>query len=696
MQKKFSFLFLFILLYVHTYCQCPLIKQWDKRYGGNNNEWLSFFKQSNDGGFILGGTSASGVSGDIQHPSNGNKDFWIVKTDSIGNLMWEKNYGGANDEILHYVLQTSDGGYLLGGNTNSANGGDVSVIGFGFFDYWIVKIDANGNKLWDQRFGGSDVEELTSMDQTQTGDFVLAGSSKSDISGSKTQSSWGLEDFWVVKTDSLGNLQWEKRFGGFANDHPFSVKINSTGDIILGGTSESGIGGDKTQPSRGMQDYWVVKTDINGSVLCDNRYGGAGDDTFCTMSLTTNDNLILAGFSQSGVSGDKSQPLQGLSDYWIIKTDPGGSILWDRDYGGFLHDEFVGNISVTMDDGLLIAGTSYSNAGGDKTNNNMSTEQMWIIKTDSAGTKLWDKTILNLSVFDDEVAYAIQTSDTGYAVANYTFANIGGDKSELSQGGSDYWLLKFSDTTGIGFPPFVTLSVSDTVFCGKQCLDFTDLSTNNPTSWNWLFQGAVPASSTDQNPIHICYNSFGVFDVSLVACNGAGCDSIFLPAFINELQNPSVPVITQNGVTLVSTLAYSYSWFSTNNSSMVLSTDSFYTPVSPGSYYVVICDIEGCCVSSGIFVLAGINQNNHKAANFLITEFPESGNIQVIARGLFAKEITLSVYSLLGQKVMTVTDKNILGEYKKTLQTSMNNAGIYILEIIIDQQIIHYFNIAKL
>lgn len=195
MQKKFSFLFLFILLYVHTYCQCPLIKQWDKRYGGNNNEWLSFFKQSNDGGFILGGTSASGVSGDIQHPSNGNKDFWIVKTDSIGNLMWEKNYGGANDEILHYVLQTSDGGYLLGGNTNSAIGGDVSVIGFGFFDYWIVKIDANGNKLWDQRFGGSDVEELTSMDQTQTGDFVLAGSSKSDISGSKTQSSWGWKIF---------------------------------------------------------------------------------------------------------------------------------------------------------------------------------------------------------------------------------------------------------------------------------------------------------------------------------------------------------------------------------------------------------------------------------------------------------------------------------------------------------------------
>jgi len=310
----------------------------------------------------------------------------------------------------------------------------------------------------------------------------------------------------------------------------------------------------------------------------------------------------------------------GNKDFWIVKTDSMGDIVWEKNYGSSYDDQL---------------------AAVKETN------------------KSWDKAIQNIAVSDDEVAYALQTSDGGYAIANATFAGIGADKTESSWGFGDYWIVRYYDSTGIGMVPFVNLSVSDTVFCDKKCVDFTDLSTNSPTSWQWSFPGAVPSSSTDQNPVGICYNAFGNFDVTLVACNAAGCDSIYLPAFINELPNPPLPVIAQNGNVLFVSGNYSYEWFDASNPGVVLSTDSFYIPALPGNYFVIACDSVGCCISSAVFNLVGIHESQSVGNNFEITPIPGTGDFMITTDRLYADKMEINVYNLAGECVYTLLEHQI-------------------------------------
>jgi len=262
----------------------------------------------------------------------------------------------------------------------------------GGWDFWIIKIDAQGNKIWDKDFGGTEHDYLNAMQQTADGGYLLGGYSASDISGDKTEPRWGLYDNWIVKIDSLGNFQWDKNLGGYSNDF-----INS-----------------------------VYQTNDHG--------------------------YILAGISESNMGGDKSQDSWGYYDYWVIKTDSAGNKIWDKNYGGTDDDEFFGNITPFANGDLMLAGISYSNISGNKTENNLGIEQSWIVKIDSAGTVLWDKTIFTEG--HDEEGYAIQTSDGCLAFANYTTGGIAGYKSMdnrdsalLANRTADYWMVKFCDST---------------------------------------------------------------------------------------------------------------------------------------------------------------------------------------------------------------------------------------------------------
>lgn len=156
--------------------------------------------------------------------------------------------------------------------------------------------------------------------------------------------------------------------------------------------------------------------------------------------------------------------------------------------------------------------------------------------------------------------------------------------------------------------PVVSLSSSDTLWCDKTCIDFFDLSQNNPTSWTWYFQGASPATSTDQNPTGICYNNYGSFDVTLVACNAFGCDSLFLNDFVTEFQLPPPPTISMSNDTLFASPAYAYQWYNTNNINTVISTANYLVPGVNGNYFVLGFDSNGCATPSATFgFYTGIN-----------------------------------------------------------------------------------------
>jgi hypothetical protein len=339
---------------------------------------------TSDGGFIIGGTSDSPIGADKTQASRGGTDYWILKLDSTGNIQWDKTFGGSGDEDLHSIIQTSDGGYLIGGDSRSPISGDKTENKYGINDYWIVKTDASGIKLWDKVYGGLDYERYMTSLETADHGFLHAGQSSSGVGGTKTDVSMGGIDYWLVKTDSVGTPQW------------------------------------------------------------DNAYGGNGDDNLNAMELTRTDGIICGGWSTTGVNGDKTQPSNGQYDLWILKLTANGLIVWDKDFGGTgIEDEFT-NIFVRNDGGFLLGATSYSDSGGDKSDDNLGVEQPWILRIDSNGIKIWDKTVYTNGHL--ELGYVKEISDAEcYIVVSGENSLAGGDKTEDAWGGfsSDYWIVKF-------------------------------------------------------------------------------------------------------------------------------------------------------------------------------------------------------------------------------------------------------------
>src|SRR5688572_5757245 len=254
-----------VYLTLNLQAQTTPIKQWDKTFGGSYVNYFSVLQQTSDGGYIMGGHSNSGISGDKTQPSKGGSDFWVIKVDASGVKTWDKTIGGSDGETFGSLQQTTDGGYILGGWSSSGISGDKSQASKGASDYWVVKLDASGNKIWDKTFGGIGEDALYSLQQTADGGYILDGTSESGISGDKSQASKGGFDYWVVKLDASGNKTWDRSFGGNGNDYPFSLQQTANGGYILGGSSNSGITGDKSQPCQGLEDFWVIKLDASGN-----------------------------------------------------------------------------------------------------------------------------------------------------------------------------------------------------------------------------------------------------------------------------------------------------------------------------------------------------------------------------------------------------------------------------------------------
>lgn len=455
MKRNLLFIFFVLAFSENLFAQNPLVKQWDKRYGGTYYEYLYSFLQTNDGGYILGGVSNSGINGDKSEfnwdTTFQTVDYWIVKTDSIGNKQWDKRYGGLNTDWLFSMQKTTDGGYILGGTSNSDSSGNKTQSSQGDYDYWVVKIDSLGSIQWDKRYGGSLVDELYSLQQTSDGGYILGGASFSDISGDKTKHNWDstfhTPDYWVVKIDSLGNKQWDNRYGGKGWDWLTSLQSTNDGRYILGGFSYSGHNGNKSQSSQGACDYWIVKINSNGTKQWDKRFGGNKGDVLYSLQQTSDGGYILGGISSSDYGGDVTVFLSGYFDFWLVKADSLGNKQWDINFGGAYQEQNFGNVLQTTDEGFLLTGSSTSPASGSKTENNLGLQQTWVVKTNSLGIKQWDKTIFTPSTGYVEIGYSIQTNERCYSIANYTDAGIGGYKTQPSWGGFDYWTIKFCDTT---------------------------------------------------------------------------------------------------------------------------------------------------------------------------------------------------------------------------------------------------------
>ncbi len=382
-------------------------------------------------------------------------------------IEWEKTIGGSGTDELFSLKQTSDGGYILGGFSTSNISGDKTENSHGDNDYWIVKTDSTGNIQWQNTIGGTGIDYLYSIAQTTDNGFILGGWSDSDISGDKTESPFGYADYWIIKTDSLGVIQWQNSIGGSVGEALNSIQQTTDGGYILGGRSSSFISGDKTENSQGDYDYWIVKTNSLGNIQWQNTIGGNKRDYLHSVQQTFDGGYILGGYSNSNISGDKTENSTS-HDYWIVKTDSIGNIQWQNTIGGNNVDELQ-SIQQTADSGYILGGWSYSSISGDKSEDCRGYQDYWIVKTDSMGVIEWQRTLGgNIS----EMLYSVkQTSDGGYIAGGLATSFISGDKTEYTQGGVDVWVIKLDETGSIQWQNTIGGSDNDWIRPISQTMD---------------------------------------------------------------------------------------------------------------------------------------------------------------------------------------------------------------------------------
>ena len=437
---------------VQSITQAPS-KVWDITLSGGNSQddTLRGCSRVNtsDGGLLVAGSVNFGITSDKSESSKGSSDYWVIKLNSMGQKMWDKSFGGRYWDSDPFIVATEDGGFVLAGHSISDKSGDKSENSKGgWSDFWLIKINGNGQKVWDKTIGGSGEEYPHSVVISTDGNIVILGASNSNTTGDKSENSKGGLDFWVVKLNSNGQKLWDKTIGSSNSDSPTSMVSTSDGGVIITGATDSNQSGDKSENSKGRLDYWVVKLNNNGQKMWDKTFGGSGDDSPSSIVTTPDRNIIIVGSSSSNQSGDKSENSKGGADYWVVKIDGNGQKLWDKTFGGNSNDS-PSTIVLSSDGGIIISGTSSSNQSGDKSENSKAggeyyweRNDYWVIKLNNNGQKLWDKTIGGSS---SEVAISMVLSSGGsIVIGGGSSSNKSGDKSENKKGTrtGDYWIVQ--------------------------------------------------------------------------------------------------------------------------------------------------------------------------------------------------------------------------------------------------------------
>lgn len=413
--------------------------EWQKSVGGTGDDESSSVQQTSDGGFIVAGESHSNdndVSG-----NHGQADFWIVKLDATGNIEWQKPLGGSFSDFASSIQQTTDGGFIVAGYSKSNDGDVTGHHGTtATNDYWVVKLDSVGTIEWEKSLGGTLTDFGTSIQQTADSGFVVAGwsfSNDGDVTGHHGGSS--TYDYWIVKLTASGNLTWQKSLGGNANDYANSIQQTTDGGFIVAGASASND--NDVSGNHGSYDFWIVKLDSDGTIVWQKCLGGTGDDQAFSIAQTTDGGFITAGYSTSN-NGDVSVNY-GSADYWVAKLDSSGNLVWEKSLGGNAYEQanFIGQ---TADDGYIVAGYTAS-YGGDVTGFHGAYfwGDYWVVKLDNSGNLVWQKC---LGGTDDDVANSVQETTAGGFIVTGWSNSTDGDVTG-NHGVADVWVVLLSVPT---------------------------------------------------------------------------------------------------------------------------------------------------------------------------------------------------------------------------------------------------------
>jgi hypothetical protein len=466
------YLLLFIFLPFLNYSQDII---WEKSYGGIHADYLFDAQPTADYGFILAGSSVSDKTGNKTDDNHGDLDYWIWKMNEKGELDWQKSIGGNGFDLLQSIKNTKDGGFILAGTSSSGNSFQKKEDCKGITDFWVIKLDASGTEQWQRTIGGNGQDELLCAFQTKDGGYILGGSSSSSPSSisnsiidekitasaktdlySKSEKSRGNMDYWIVKLNRQGVIEWQKTYGGEYADLLRSMEQTTDNGYILAGYSNSPISGDKTEANNGSGDYWIIKLNDSGEIQWQKTYGAEGDDQPYVIHQTADGGYIAGGNSNST---NVLTPLGGIvgngTDFWALRLDTDGGVLWSKTFD-FGKVDILTSLVENNDHTYLIGGhakteTRQSLVGDLAKKVGVGKEKDGIndyiaLKIDDKAEELWSKTVGSSG--EDILRKLVETRDGGYLMAGTSNSNSSKDKNS-NIGGNDFWVVKLKDKTKV-------------------------------------------------------------------------------------------------------------------------------------------------------------------------------------------------------------------------------------------------------
>ena len=458
---------------------------WTKTFGSKYSEAGRSVCETTDGGYIVAGFTYSF--------GEGYSDVYLLKTDSTGNEVWMKTYGGEGWDYGYSVCQTQDGGYAVAGYTSS--------FGAGLKDVYLIKTDSYGDTLWTKTIGGPKVDVGRSICETENGDLVICGFTQSEGNGE--------EDVYLIKTASNGELLWTKTYGYSRSETGQDVCVTNDGGLII-------VGSHGTENlNTGNQDFYLIKTDENGIITWQNNYGNSTSphpfDWANSVCLKADGGFIAAGNS------DAVSPFEA----YVVNTDAEGNEIWKKNYGERFYD-YGNSIAITSEGNLILCGATKNNETEDK--------NLYLTMLTPDGEIIWSRT------------YGGSSPDWGSSVCMSKDGNmiITGHTGSYGAGDFDVWLMKvpskylkpkFDVTPSSGHAPLE--------------INFNDESLGDITSWQWDFNGDGITDSHDQNPVWT-YENPGNYSISLIVSDGILSDTLSYQNLISVFNGESALKFNDN------------------------------------------------------------------------------------------------------------------------------------------------------
>lgn len=477
------------LLFVFTFSTFSLFSQLlnitnQFAIGGSGDDDLTYIKSPANDGYFFIGSSNSNISGDKTQDSRGGFDIWVVKTDLQFNILWDKTFGGNNDDIANSFQIVSDKIYIISTSTSDISG-EKTIANFGESDIWTICLDLNGNLLWQNQYGGSQFENRSKLIEFSDTSFALVTSSDSPISGNKTENTKGMIDNWLIEISKInGQIIKQKVVGSSNNDSYPIIKQSNSGNIYLACSSASGISGDKTDAGfgTGAEDIWMIELDADFNILNNKCFGGDGIEDFPNL-LVSNDAVYLTASSGSFPSGNKTAELYFSTltyfDLWLVKLDQNFNIIWDKSYGGTSEESGSTISSLTSGEIVLMSNSNSLPGTGNKTAPKYGNYDSWLLIVDTNGSILTQETYGG-SEYEFADVFQLSSSELLYVAA--TNSPISGNKSIASKGGYDCWVVKIGSLEVLGTSEIISkplISFYPNPFSNLVTFNFNSLNENS-------------------------------------------------------------------------------------------------------------------------------------------------------------------------------------------------------------------------